>query len=57
VKHILDPEFKYTPALKTDIQKTFARVRRELAAKQQQQGQKSEQRSRLPLEVAEAMMN
>lgn len=30
--HILDPRFRYTPAAATDIRKTFARVRRELAA-------------------------
>jgi len=30
---LLDPKFKYVPAAKTDIRKTFARVRRELAAK------------------------
>ena len=27
---ILDPEFKYTPSAKTDISKTFARIRKEL---------------------------
>lgn len=30
---ILDKEFKYTPSGKTDIRKTFARARREQAAK------------------------
>jgi hypothetical protein len=30
-KRITDPDFRYTPASKTDIRKTFARVRRELA--------------------------
>jgi hypothetical protein len=28
--NILDPRFKYTSAAKTDISKTFARIRREL---------------------------
>ena len=28
--NILDPEFKYTPSSKTDITKTFARIRKEL---------------------------
>jgi hypothetical protein len=28
---ILDPKFRYVPAAATDIRKTFARVRREMA--------------------------
>jgi hypothetical protein len=31
MKSILDPKFKYTKAVATDIRKTFARVRREQA--------------------------
>ena len=27
---ILDPSFKYTPSSKTDITKTFARIKREI---------------------------
>ena len=27
---ILDPSFKYTPSSKTDITKTFARIRKEI---------------------------
>lgn len=30
-KSILDPSFKYVPANKTDLKKTFARIRREQA--------------------------
>lgn len=30
---LLDPSFIYTPASKTDIRKTFARIRREQAVK------------------------
>jgi hypothetical protein len=33
MKSILDPSFKYVPSTKTDIRKTFARVKREQAAK------------------------
>jgi len=29
MKRITDPTFKYTPAVSTDIRKTFARVRKE----------------------------
>jgi len=31
MKSILDPSFHYVPAAKTDLRKTFARVRREIA--------------------------
>lgn len=34
---IFDPRFKYVPASKTDVSKTFARVRREMAEKARQQ--------------------
>lgn len=30
MKSILDPQFKYIPAAKTDIRKTFARIRKEM---------------------------
>jgi hypothetical protein len=32
VKRITDPTFVYVPSVKTDIAKTFARVRREMKA-------------------------
>jgi hypothetical protein len=32
-RHIFDPKFCYTPAVKTDIAKTFERIRAQLAAK------------------------
>jgi hypothetical protein len=31
MKSILDPSFRYVPSTQTDLRKTFARVRRELA--------------------------
>lgn len=31
-KRITDPRFKYTPAVRTDVAKTFARIRREQEA-------------------------
>ena len=31
MKSILDPSFHYTPSTQTDLRKTFARVRREMA--------------------------
>ena len=32
MKSILDPTFRYTPSIGTDIRKTFARIRREQRA-------------------------
>ena len=32
MKSILDPTFRYTPSVQTDIRKTFARIRREQRA-------------------------
>ena len=34
MKSILDPSFEYTPSIETDIQKTFARVWRELGERE-----------------------
>ncbi len=36
MKSILDPTFKYVPSSKTNISKTFAKIRKELQAKDQQ---------------------
>ena len=33
MKSILDPAFKYIPSHKTDIKRTFARIRAEMRAK------------------------
>ena len=35
MKSILDPSFRYTQSVKTDLRKTFARIRRELRKQQQ----------------------
>lgn len=35
MKSILDPSFRYTQSVKTDLRKTFARIRRELRKEQQ----------------------
>ena len=37
MKSILDPSFRYTKSVETDLRKTFARVRRELRRQQVQQ--------------------
>lgn len=31
--HLMDPTFRYYPAADTDVARTFARVRKEMAAK------------------------
>ena len=36
MKSILDPTFRYTNSLETDLRKTFARIYRELRNQQQQ---------------------
>ena len=37
MKSILDPSFRYTKSVETDLRKTFARVRRELRRQPQEQ--------------------
>ena len=37
MKSILDASFHYTPSVNTDLRKTFARVRRELRKREQDQ--------------------
>jgi hypothetical protein len=37
MKSILDPSFRYTKSVDTDLRKTFARVRRERRKQQEQQ--------------------
>lgn len=34
MKSILDPSFRYTKSVETDLRKTFARIRRELRTQQ-----------------------
>jgi hypothetical protein len=36
MKSILDPSFRYTKSVETDLRETFARVRRELRRQQQE---------------------
>jgi len=50
MKSILDPTFKYTPSVQTDVRKTFARIRRELRAQEMRAGAEAETRTNiLPL--------
>jgi hypothetical protein len=36
MKSILDPSFRYTKSVETDLRKTFARIRRDLRKQQQE---------------------
>ena len=45
MKHILDKGFKYTPALDTDIRRTFDRLKRE---QQKRAREKAEKVTQLP---------
>jgi hypothetical protein len=42
MKSILDPTFRYTPSVQTDVRKTFARIRRELRAQNAKQDAEGE---------------
>jgi len=45
MKSILDPTFRYTPSVQTDVRKTFARIRRELRAQEAKAGSEVEMRA------------
>ena len=56
MKSILDPTFRYTPSVQTDVRKTFARIRRELRAQEAKAGSDAEIRANvLSLPRREAM--
>jgi hypothetical protein len=42
MKSILDHNFRYTNSVETDVRKTFARVRREIARQQTRSGANAE---------------
>ena len=46
MKSILDPSFRYTKSVETDLRKTFARVRRELRQQQYERPAVSVQEAR-----------
>jgi len=43
MKSILDPTFRYTPSVQTDIRKTFARIRREQRAAESKNAKRIDQ--------------
>jgi YesN/AraC family two-component response regulator len=44
LKHILDSAFAYTPADKTDIRKTFERIRQQIEEQKQRDAEKRQDR-------------
>jgi hypothetical protein len=50
MKSILDPSFRYTKSVETDLHKTFARVRRELRKQTQQTANLEAMRKVLPFQ-------
>ncbi|MDQ6916611.1 MAG: hypothetical protein M3023_02185 [Pseudomonadota bacterium] len=56
MKSILDPSFRYTTSVETDLRKTFAKVRRELRKQEQAQLMVNEETTRkvLPLHSRKA---
>ncbi len=58
MKSILDPSFRYTKSVETDLRKTFARVRRELRKQEQIKCQAAAEATRkiLPLRSRNAVL-
>jgi hypothetical protein len=56
MKSILDPTFRYTPSVQTDVRKTFARIRREMRAQNAKQEIEGEIKATvLPLQRRQVM--
>ena len=58
MKSILDPSFRYTKSVETNLRKTFARVRRELREQEQIKSQAAAEATRkvLPLRSRNAVL-
>jgi len=54
MKSILDPSFRYTTSVETDLRKTFARVRRDLRKQQQEQSKSGAEVKVLPFHSRKA---
>ena len=51
---LLDPRFKYVPASKTDVSKTFARIRRQQAEQAKQEAAAQEEAVRKVRQIKRA---
>jgi hypothetical protein len=54
MKSILDPSFRYTKSIETDLRKTFARVRRDLRKQRQEQSKSGAEVKVLPFHSRKA---
>ena len=54
MKSILDPSFRYTNSVETDLRKTFARVRRDLRKQQQERSKSDAEMKVLPFHSRKA---
>jgi hypothetical protein len=57
MKSILDPSFEYVPSIQTDIHQTFARVWRELGAREEAEGDFGPARHNLWLECSDELVD
>jgi hypothetical protein len=53
MKSVLDPTFRYTPSIHTDLRKTFARLRREARAQETQRDESRAPANNISLLFAE----
>ena len=54
MKSILDPSFRYTNSVETDLRKTFAKVRRDLRKQQQERSKSGAEMKVLPFHSRKA---
>jgi hypothetical protein len=54
MKSILDPSFRYTQSVETDLRETFARVRRDLRKQQQERSKGGAETKVLPFHSRKA---
>ena len=55
MKSILDPSFRYTNSVETDLRKTFAKVRRDLRKQQQERSKSGAEMKVLPFHSRKAV--
>ncbi|MGH8799671.1 MAG: hypothetical protein ACREX7_05445 [Casimicrobiaceae bacterium] len=53
MKSLLDPTFRYTPSIQTDLRKTFARIKREARAQTTQRDESRQGTNNVSLLFAE----
>jgi hypothetical protein len=56
MKSVLDPTFRYTPSIHTDLRKTFARIKREARAQAVPHGEPRPQANNIAMLFTEQKM-